>query len=245
VERSQKRRGHFWRSNWLVAGWLTSVVLVGLSIFTPVELVPLPLENVPRWGLYGLVFPACGLLRARWPRVCLLWQTVPWLVWGPLLAVLFFWLPATLAQTPAKPWANIVAPLTWLFARPEEWRTSQVLFRRGPQLVVEQRYVPWNQVRPRLLRGAWRTAVVTPLVPGVQWAAPLPGPGCLDASWHAQPLPALNQALTRSAKFHRFLMLQAQLKWSGDTALQRRLLVQLPPWVAQLPQERKQDLLKP
>ena len=42
--------------------------MVGLSIFTPVELVPLPLENVPRWGCYGLVFPACRLLQVCWSR---------------------------------------------------------------------------------------------------------------------------------------------------------------------------------
>lgn len=245
MERLKRRSLHFWRPNWLIVGWLISVVLVGLSIFTPVELVPLPLENVPRWGCYGLVFPACRLLQAHWPRARLFWQTVPWLTWGPLLVVLFFWLPTTVAQTPAKPWADIVAPLTWLFARPEEWRTSQVLFRRGRQLVVEQRYVPWDQPRPRMLRGTWRTAVVTPVGPGVQWAAPLPGPGSLDATWHAQPLPALPQPLTRSGRFHRFLTLQAQLEWSGDSALQRRLLAQLPAWVAPSWQERRQAQPQP
>jgi hypothetical protein len=96
-----------------------------------------------------------------------------------------------------------------------------------------------------MLRGAWRTAVVTPLVPGVQWAAPLPGPGALDTTWHAQPLPALKQPLTRSARFHRFITLRAQLEWSGDSALQRRLLAQLPAWVAQSWQEQKQAQLEP
>jgi hypothetical protein len=221
-----------WRSKWLVIGCLVSLVLVGLSIFSPVELVPLPLENVPRWGLYALAFPACRLLQARWPRGRLVWKTVPWLAWGPLLVVLFFSLPMTVAQTPAKSWADIFAPLTWFFARPEEWRTSQVLFRRGRQLVVEQRYVPWDQPRPRMLRGSWRTALVTPLVPGVQWAVPLPGPGSLDTSWHAQPPTGLD-------KFRRLSMLQAQLKWSGDSALQQQLLTQLPTWSAQLWQERR------
>jgi hypothetical protein len=228
-----------WRSTWLVVGWLVSLVLVGLSIFTPVELVPLPLENVPRWGLYALVFPACGLLQARWPRARFLWQSVPWLVWGPLLAVLFFWLPTTVAQTPAKPWSDILAPLTWLFARPEEWRTSQVLFRRGSQVVVQQHYVPWNQPLLRFpVRGSWRTARVMPLVPGVQWAAPLPGPSSLDASWQAQQPTGL-------AKDQRFFLLEAQLEWSGDSALRRRLLAQLPTWAAQLWQERRQAQQEP
>lgn len=213
----------FWRSKWVVIGWLASLVMVWLSIFTPVELVPLQLENVPRWGLYALAFPACRLLQRRWPRGRLLWAALPWLGWGPLLAVLFFWLPATVAQTPAKSWSDILAPLTWLFARPEEWRTEQVLFRRGSQLVVEECYVPWDQSRPRMLRGAWRTAIVTPLLPGVQWAAPLPGPGSLDASWQAQKPVGLN-------KFSTIFMRQAQLKWSSDSALHRQLLAQLPAW---------------
>jgi len=221
----------FWRSKWLVIGWAVSFILVVLSIFTPMELVPLPLENVPRWGLYALAFPACGLLQARWPRGRLVWKTLPWLGWGPLLVVLFFSLPMTVAQTPAKSWADIFAPLTWFFARPEEWRTSQVLFRRGNQLVVEQRYVPWDQLRPRMLRGSWRTALVTPLVPGVQWAVPL-GPGSLDDSWHAQQPTGLD-------KFRRLSMLQSQLEWSGDSVLHRRLLTQLPTWAAQLWQERR------
>jgi len=229
----------FWRSNWLVIGWVGSFVLVSLSIFTPVELVPLPLENVPRWGLYALAFPACSWLQARWPRGRFVWKMVPWLFWGPLGVVLFFSLTMTVAQTPAKSWADIFAPLTWLFARPEEWRTSQILFRRGRQLVVQQRYVPWDQPRPRLLRGTWRTAVVTPLGPGVQWAAPLPGPGCLDTTWHAQRLADLKPPLTRVERFHRLYTLEAQLEWSGDSALQRRLRAQVASLLAQRSLERE------
>jgi hypothetical protein len=88
------------------------------------------------------------------------------------------------------------------------------------------------------VRGSWRTARVMPLVPGVQWAAPLPGPGSLDASWHAQQPTTLT-------KFHRLSMLRAQLDSSGDSALQRRLLAQLPTWATQLWRERRQAQHEP
>jgi hypothetical protein len=222
----------FWHSKWVVVGWLGSVVLVALSIFTPVEFAPLPLENVPRWGLYALAFPACGLLQTRWPRGHLLWQMLPWLSWGPLLGVLFFWLPTTVAQTPAKPWSDILAPVTWVVARPQEWRTTHILFRRGRQLVVQQQYVAWNQPLPRVpARGTWRTALVTPLLPGVQWAVPLSGLGSLDASWQAQEP-------TASTAFARLMLRQVQLQWSSDSVLHRRLHAQLPTLTAQWRQER-------
>jgi hypothetical protein len=59
------RNLQFWRSKWIVVSWLVSLVLVGLNIFTPVELVPLSLENVPRWGIYALVWAAASTLAPR------------------------------------------------------------------------------------------------------------------------------------------------------------------------------------
>jgi hypothetical protein len=205
------------RQQWVVGAWLACLVLVGLSIWTPLELVPLPVENVPRWGLWALVLPAGWALQARWPRLRWLWRTVPWVLWGPLLAVLFFWWPMTVAQTPAKPWAEILSPLRWLFARAEEWRTVQVLFHRGHQVVAFQAYVPVNQPLQPLwfvARGSSRQAIVTPLCPGLQWAEPLPM--SLDASWHAAKLDELNPVA-------QYSLAREQLALSGDSALHQRL----------------------
>lgn len=146
--------------------------------------------------------------------------------------MLFFWLPTTVAQTPAKPWSDILAPVTWVVARPQEWRTTHILFRRGYQLVVQQRYIAWDQPLPLVpARGTYRTALVTPLLPGVQWAAPLTGPGSLDASWQAQEP-------TDTTAFERLMLREAQLAWSGDSILHRRFRAQLPIWTAQWRQER-------
>ena len=201
----------------VVRTWLVCLILVALSIWTPLELVPLPMENVPRWGLWALAFPAAEVLRARWPRLRWLWRCLPWVLWVPLLAVLFFGLPTTVAQTPAKPWAEILSPLRWLFARAEEWRTVRVHFHRGRQVVAFQAYVPVNQPVPPFWfwgRGLSRNAVVTPLVPGLQWAEPVPP--LLDASWQATPLDERDSV-------DQYRVATLQLSLSGDSALHQRL----------------------
>jgi hypothetical protein len=142
----------FWRSKWIVVGWLVSLVLVGLNIFTPVELVPLSLENVPRWGIYALVFLAYGFLQACWPRALPLADSAVARL-GTAAGRTLFLAADDGGQTPTKSWSDILAPPTWLFARPEEWRTPQVLFCRGSQVVVQQRYVPWDQPLLRFRSG--------------------------------------------------------------------------------------------
>jgi hypothetical protein len=205
------------RQQWVVGTWFGCLLLVGLSIWTPLELVPLPVENVPRWGLWAFAFPAVWVVQARWPRLRWLWHAAPWVLWLPLLTVQLFWLPLTVAQTPAKSWTEIFSPLRWLFARTEEWRTVQVLFHRGRQVVALQAYVPANQPLPPrwfFARGSSRTALVTPLVPGLQWAEPVSA--FLDASWRAEPLNELSPV----ARYH---FVNEQLAMSSDSALHQRL----------------------
>lgn len=170
------------RSGWVLGAWLVCLVLVGLLTFTPLELEPRPLENLPRWGLYLLAIPACRCLRAHWPQLHRLWATLPWLLWGPLALVLTFyglgWLSDNRPQAGYWLRVNVLECL----ADDRVLRTRRVLFRRGCQEVVYQLLVPFHATAPRTLR-LWRTVQLTHVVPGVQWITWLPesGAGCLLA----------------------------------------------------------------
>lgn len=162
----------------LNAVWIVSLALVLLTLCTPLEFDPLPFANLPRWGLWGLAWPACRSLQAysRW-RFPL--RLVPWLLWAPLLLAQAGWLFMSPLQPSPEPWSTVLAPLAGVFARSETWHTRRVLFRRGWQAVLLQREEPMG-FYPR----QWRIALRTPLLPGVQWVQRLRGERELDASWH-------------------------------------------------------------
>ncbi|MBT2559240.1 hypothetical protein J7E24_15735 [Hymenobacter sp. ISL-91] len=107
-----------------------------------------------------------------------------------------------------------------LFADDGEWRTSQVVFRRGRQRVVNQRRTALDQPAPRSLPWQTRTVLITQLGPGLQWAGSDPGPHGLDASWRAaEP--------TQPGEFLRWELFRQQLALSGDSAVHRRLRARL------------------
>jgi hypothetical protein len=202
------------RSGWVLGAWLGCLLLVGLLAFTPLELTPRPLENLPRWGLWLWAVPACRCLRAYWPRLGKLWAALPWLLWGPLALVLTFYVLGWL--TDDRPQAGYWFGVNVLecVADDRVSRTTQVLFRRGRQEVVDQVLVPFHAAEPRTLR-LWRTVQLTHVAPGVQWVAWLPEPAQLDASWQAANLEGDSLAQYYSARQQREL--------STDSALHQRL----------------------
>lgn len=165
---------------WILSAWLLSLLIVVLTTFTPMEFVPLPLANGPRWLSWGLAFPACRLLQTRWGTFRWLWAAVPWLLWGPLLVSQGVWLLLALGQTQPLTWSSALEPVRTLFLQEKSWHTHRVLFRRGRQVVVTQRLLP----QPTSFHSRFaRTVQLTPLLPGLQWTAPVQSKGVLDASW--------------------------------------------------------------
>ena len=203
------------RSRWVFVAWLGCLLLVGLLTFTPLELTPRPLENLPRWGLWLLAVPACRRLRAHWPQLHRLWATLPWLLWGPLALVLTVyglgWLSDKRPQAGYWLGVNVLECL----ADDRVLRTRRVLFRRGRQEVVYQLLVPFHATAPRTLR-LWRTVQLTHVVPGVQWITWLPESGGLDTSWQAAKLDGRDAV-------EQVYMANEQLTLSSDSALHRRL----------------------
>ncbi len=162
--------------------WLLSIGAMGTTLFTPLEFSPLPLENIPRWGFWGLAFPACRMLGVHIGVLPKLWRAVPWVLWAPLLVVQALWMLLSVPETLSGPWSKAFEPMAGLFARQEKWVTIRVLFRRGWQVVAVQQIAPMS-FYPR----CHRTAMITPLLPGLQWATRLEhrkNEDCvLGASW--------------------------------------------------------------
>jgi hypothetical protein len=203
------------RHTWVLGTWLGCLLLVGLLTFTSLELAPRPLENLPRWGLWLLAVPACRRLQAHWPRLRRLWAALPWLLWGPLALVLTFYVLGWLSDDRAQAGYWLRVDLIECLADDRVARTTQVLFRRGRQEVVDQVLVPFHATAPRTLR-LWRTVQVTHVVPGVQWITWLPEPANLDASWQAATLDGRDAV-------SQYYMAHDQLTLSSDSALHRRL----------------------
>jgi hypothetical protein len=186
--------------------WLVSLVLVLLTVATPLEFVPLSLGNIPRWILWGLAFPACRHLWLRTGRFRWVWNSLPWVLWLLLLVAeglaVGVWCRV---GTQTAFWQNVRYPLEKVFANRERWRTARTLFRRGPLVLVHQ--LCWE---PRYGIVDLRQARIVPLVPGLQWVSCLPGdfqPGVVDTSWQ--------------------LVDTVAAEMSQDTALQRRVK----PWL--------------
>jgi hypothetical protein len=168
--------------------WLLSAVMVLLTASTPLEFVPLPLGNLPRWGFWLLVFPVARWLTARAGRLAKVWRLLPWLLWTPLILLqLFtvgFWFShpqnREYAAADRTPWTKVVkqvlSPLELVFAQNESWSTGSVEYRRGNNLAVRQ-----------LLRSNWgaqpRRIILTPVLPGLQWCVPISEDSVLKAPW--------------------------------------------------------------
>lgn len=167
-----------YQTGWVVGAWLFSLFIAVLIAFTPLEFLPLPLGNVPRWLTWGLAIPACRLLQARVPRLRWVLTALPWLLWGPLVLGQGLWFLLSLGASGPMVWSRVLEPVRTLFACDDEWHTKRVLFRRGRQFVVTQRLSD-ESFGPRYAR----TALVTPLLPGIQWAQRMDRDSVLDNSW--------------------------------------------------------------
>ena len=199
----------------VIGTWLLSLGFVVLTLTTPLEFTPLPLSNLPRLGVWGLAFPACRMLWQRTGRLRGLWRTVPWLLWGPLLVVQSGWF--LLMMLSFEQWPRLLKPTTSVFARQQVWLTRRVLFRRGLQVVASQRIDPLA-----LYPGSFRTVLLTPVLPGLQWATRLTGNKPLDASWQLSDLPDAQAhpqvgrtvlQLSRDSTLHRLLRSSIQQAW--------------------------------
>ena len=194
----------------LTGVWLLSLVLVILTLVTPLEFNPLLLGNLARWLVWGLAFPVGRWVarRGQWHR----WVgcAIPGLLWGGVVGaeLLVAW---DVYRRPASAyhrheWRRAVWPLEAVFANQAHRMPPDTLFRRGRQVVAHQ--LTWE--RPWGV--SYRYVVLAPVLPGLQWAQPLPDPEeaekLLDTSWQ--------------------LVDTASVGMSQDTALQRRVR----PWVS-------------
>ncbi|MDQ2770298.1 MAG: hypothetical protein M3Y54_07345 [Bacteroidota bacterium] len=197
------------RMRLLIGLWLLSLVLVIITLTTPLEFSPLPLGNIPRWLVWGLAFPVGRWVarRGNWFR----WvgYAIPGLLWGSVIGVelLVAW---DVYQRPASEyhthtWRKAVRPLEMVFFNRLHWLPPDVLFRRSNKVVAHQLLLD-----PRY--GArFRYAILSPVLPGLQWAKQIPIPEdaekLLDVSWQ--------------------LVDTVSVGMSQDTGLQRRVR----PWV--------------
>jgi hypothetical protein len=193
----------------IISSWLTSLLLTILTLFTRLEFSPLPLGNIPRWIVWGLAFPACYLLRLHNHRLRWLWMMIPWLLWAFLICMQGLAVWVSFHQVGSYTfWEGMLEPPRFAFANQERWIKQRVIFRRGSQ-VIEHQYL---YEKPMGILDV-RQAIITPILPGLQWATRLPiaGQGVVDASWQ--------------------LVDSTSVEMSQDTALNRRLK----PWLLKHP----------
>ncbi|RPD43742.1 hypothetical protein DNI29_23055 [Hymenobacter sediminis] len=164
----------------LIGSWALSLLFMVLTLSTPLEFSPLPVENIFRWGVWLLAFPACRQLYQITGRLPWLWKLVPWLLWSPVLFLEGF----VLLQPSSYPlWKRALEPVEFIFWNRADWDTKRVLFRRGNSEVAFQ-----HLRDPRMGYIDDRLAYYTPLLPGVHWASPIPGEyplvqNVIDTSW--------------------------------------------------------------
>jgi hypothetical protein len=152
-----------------------------LTTFTPLELVPVSLGNLPRWGFWLLIFPVAQRLKAQVGRR---WGLLPWLLWAPLLLlqllVFGFWFSTpehrTYAAFRKSSWTQVLWPFEKVFAQTGRWRTGAVEYRRENTLVVRQNL-------PSRWGAEARRVILTPIMPGLQWCVPIPYDSLLKAPW--------------------------------------------------------------
>jgi hypothetical protein len=191
-------------SRLLIGAWVLSLVLVVLTLATPLEFSPLPVENVFRWGTWLLAIPACRRLQQLTGRLLWLWKLLPWLLWSP---VLFLEGYIVLRPSYHSLGRRVLQPLEWIFWNRADWGMQYVLFRRENSEVV------FDHLRdPQMGYLKDRLAYHTPLLPGVHWVSPIPGEyplvqNVLDPSWQ--------------------IVDTASAELSQDTVLRRRLQ----PWL--------------
>lgn len=156
----------------LLSAWALSVALTVLTAFTPLELAPMWLGNVPHWGLWFLALPACSWLRAHRGRLRWLWRAVPWLLWVPLALITGFKLwrnydsipPGWDPYQPTVRWHNVFYPLEMTFANTDNWRTRKVIVQEGIRVVsLEYQLTRYGQTLPYLTTNYH-------LLPGLRWA---------------------------------------------------------------------------
>jgi hypothetical protein len=150
----------------IVGVWLLGLVLVPLTLFTPLEFTPLWLGNLPRWGLWGLAFPACHWLRVR--TKCRLWAAVPWVLWAPLAYAVGdngwrSYRDAAQSHAPMR-WSTLVQPLELTFANDKRWWRQQVLSQNGARVTSLEMDVS------RYGSEGIRYTEIFQLLPGLQWA---------------------------------------------------------------------------
>lgn len=185
----------------LIGSWVLSLLLVVLTLATPLEFSPLPVENIFRWGAWLLAFPACRRLYHLTGRLPWLWKLLPWLVWSP---VLFLEGYVVLHPSRYPLWKRALEPLEWVFWNRADWETKRVLFRRGSSEVV------FHHLRdPRMGYLEYRLAYYTPLLPGVHWMRLIPGDyplvqDVVDPSWQIVD--------TASAELSQDMALRRRLK---------------------------------
>lgn len=196
-------------SKLIISVWLLSLLLTILTLFTRLEFTPLPLGNLLRCAVWGLAFPACYLLRLHNRRLRWLWLLLPWLIWSLLVWAEGMAVWVSLHSGPSYTFqAAVLEPLKFIFANKEHWIKQRVIFRRGSQVIAHQ----YLYEKPKGILDV-RQAIITPLLPGLQWATRLPiaGQGVVDASWQ--------------------LVDSTSVEMSQDTALNRRLK----PWLLKHP----------
>ena len=186
--------------------WVISLLMVILTLATPLEFVPLTLGNIPRWVVWGLAFPACHQLWVRTGRLRWFWKSLPWLLWAPLVLVegMVVW-DTFHGSYHTTFWERALQPVELVFANQNRWAMQHTLFRRGALVVVHE--LCWH---PQEGVVDLRQAKLVPLLPGLQWATRLSTdfqPGVVDASWQ--------------------LVDTVHVGMSQDTTLQR----QLKPWL--------------
>lgn len=179
----------------VVGIWLLSLPLVLLLLFTPLEVTPIQLSNLPRWALWFLAFPATKWLKDNTGTFSWFWKPIPWLLWALFPLIQLLGTADRYIHRPELPWQSHVSlditceVLHYVFAqqllhnpihlRWYDWHTGTIEYHWGNKVVARQMLITNG--------GAWaRRVAIRPIIPSLQWCTPIPDDSIFRAPW--QPI---------------------------------------------------------
>jgi hypothetical protein len=147
----------------LLALWAGSLVLTVLTLWTPLEFTPFWLNNVPRWGAWGLALPVGCVWWTRAGRWRWALAAIPGLLWFPLVFIAVESLRDAYQDKSVVSWGRVRYALELTFADGRWWRTRTVIAQRGACTVsLELGYSNYGS------SGTHFTTTYA-LLPGVHW----------------------------------------------------------------------------
>jgi hypothetical protein len=184
---------------WISVVWLLCLLISVCAELTPLEFTPLSIGNPIHWIVWGLAFPASGLLQVQIKQLRQVWIFMPKLLWGGITSIQILWTVFILVygyrhQQLRYFWRDAFEPSKHVFARRASWSANgKAEYRQGKSVVRRQGL--WDPPYGFLTS---RRVILAPIIPGLVWVTPISNDSILVKPW--QVVDTTGQYLLRGTR---------------------------------------------